>query len=458
MTNPENTGLDKPINVLQPVVDRFEPEGLSRTDIWMMSALVATELALPFESSDMTFPLQWIGRQTCETRFADSTDPVTRHCGVDFNGNPTRCHSIRGPHVDQPHGTFGTTSILDFFKKEFDFNPQQVTAIMGAHSVGKMARENSGFMGTWDLSSTTLDAGYWQELAGNDIPDFFLETIDNSDLPNIPTRHQWRGIIKGLDARTVAMLNVDVALVHNIPDMDDQGNVGCAGPVTPLRDCPRETPFLPFAREYNNDNKKFLRDFRDVLSILINHGHTKPSECFEGRICSFGNHPGTIEIALEQLSHSPTSSPTRPPTAPPSRAPPKLFPEPPPGQPKISTDKICYDNVGDTMVVDWFSVSGFTTDLTFEVYASDDVALLTVEGRTRLDPRATKPSPLVSKPSCELSNCNVWLERGGLQIPTWSLQGNGSDYVVLMFGKTNPGENDLQLLAGNAFRLEGCND
>ena len=102
---------------------------------------------------------------------------------------------------------------MEFFDDEFGFTPQQVTALMGAHSVGKMARENVGFQGEWDLSVSTLDGGYWLELVGNP-PDLFLETIDNTDLPNIPNRHQWRCIIKNMTQRTVAMLNVDVALVR----------------------------------------------------------------------------------------------------------------------------------------------------------------------------------------------------------------------------------------------------
>jgi len=83
-TNPENAGLGKPIDILQPIADEFEPQGLSRTDIWMLSSLVATELALPFENNDLLYPLHWIGRQTCESRFANVTDQTTGHCGNDW--------------------------------------------------------------------------------------------------------------------------------------------------------------------------------------------------------------------------------------------------------------------------------------------------------------------------------------------------------------------------------------
>lgn len=433
LTNPENVGLGKPIDALQPVAEKFEAV-LSRTDVWMLASLVASELALPFESSDLTFPLHWIGRQTCESRFAETTDPVTGHCGLDFGGNPTPCSSTRGPHVPQPHATFGTASLLEFFETEFGFDAQQVTAIMGAHSVGKMARENLGFFGEWDLTTTSLDQGYWLELAGNP-PDFFLEVIDNSDLVNIPNRHQWRGIIEEVPGRTVAMLNVDVALVHNIDDMDANGNVGCAGPGIWLKDCPSDTPFLKFAQDYNINSRKFLMDFRDVLNLLIDHGHPKPTpttRCPEGRVCVFD--ADRTGILLEEWTAPPTAAPTRE------------------DQPRVSLDKSCYDRVGDILVVDYDFVSG--TDITFEVFSADHVS--SFQGRTTVDPRVAE-TPLKSALSCGEPPCHTWTSKGGLQIPTENLVGGGSDYVVLMFARspTDP-TGALEFLDSDSFQLEGC--
>ena len=452
MTNPKNNGLDKPIDALQPIVDEFEREGLTRTDIWMMASLVASELALPFESSDLLFPMHWVGRQTCESRF-------TNDCGLGFTENSAPCSAKRGPHVEQPHGGLGTKSMLKFFENEFGFNAQQVTAIMGAHSVGQMARENVGFMGLWDLSTTTLDTGYWQELIGSP-PDYFVETVDNSDLPNIPDQHQWRGIITDMDFKTVVMLNVDVALVRNVEDMDEAGNVGCAGPGILLKDCPSETPFLPFAKEYNADERKFLMDFRDVLTLMINHGNTGPTEqirCPEGRICVFENGQrtfGTIGLPLDELSMPPTPSPTGAPTMSPTRAPPKSFPEVSPGNPSVSLDRVCYDNIGDILVVKYESVFG--TDITLKVFSADDVEIL--EDRTVIDPMVAT-TPLKSSLSCGEPSCHTWTSLGGLQISTDNLVGGGSDYVVLLFARNFGGNpnGDLELLAGDSFRLEGCN-
>jgi hypothetical protein len=150
MTNPSNAGLERAIVALQPIVDTFEPSGLTRTDIWMLSGLVASEFARPPEHSGVTFPMQWIGRKTCDS-MAD--------CGNDSQGRPTLCSEMLGPHVEMCHATAGTSTMENFFFQEFGFSPQQVTALMGAHSVGGMHRENSGHVGNWDLSRTSLDAG-----------------------------------------------------------------------------------------------------------------------------------------------------------------------------------------------------------------------------------------------------------------------------------------------------------
>lgn len=273
MSNPDNAGLEKPVSVLEPIANAFSDRGLTRTDIWMLAGLVATETAIPPDDRDILFDLQWIGRQTCEQ---------LDDCGVDFSGNPTVCTPMRGPHVTQAHATAGTASIQQFFEQEFNFNPQQVTALMGAHSVGKMSRENSGFSGRWDLSSTTFDGGYWIELVGQP-PDYFLEEVNNDDMPGIPNRRQWRGIVS-VDSR-VTMLHTDIALVRNLNDMENGlSNCDFNGPNA----CSQDTPFMPHAQRYNSDNRSWLFDFRDVLNLLIDHGHKKVGDCPSGRVCTFG--------------------------------------------------------------------------------------------------------------------------------------------------------------------------
>lgn len=76
--------------------------------------------------------------------------------------------------------------------------------------------------------------GYWIELVGEP-PDYLIEEIDNSDLPGIPNAKQWLGVINA-DSRVV-MLNTDIALIRNIPDMEE--GIDCT-----FQTCSSDTPFL----------------------------------------------------------------------------------------------------------------------------------------------------------------------------------------------------------------------
>lgn len=156
LTNPENNGLSHVMDRLQPIVDQLEDQGLTRTDVWMLSGLVASELALPEDMLHIDFPLHWVGRRTCEMLASEDGTG----CGIDFFGNPSACDMRQGGHRHVCHGEAGTKTVQEFFSATFGFNAQQVTAIMGAHSVGKMRREVSGHKDlSWDLSPITLDSG-----------------------------------------------------------------------------------------------------------------------------------------------------------------------------------------------------------------------------------------------------------------------------------------------------------
>jgi len=404
MANPDNAGLDKPVSALEPIANDFLDRGLTRTDIWMLAGLVATETAIPPDDRDILFDLQWVGRKTCE-QMVD--------CGVDFGGNPTVCTPMRGPNVRQAHASFGTRSIQSFFETEFKFSPQQVTALMGAHSVGRMSRENSGFSGRWDLSSTTFDGGYWIELIGQP-PEFFVEDVINDDLPGIPNRRQWGGIVSA-NSR-VTMLHTDIALVRNLEDMKDGiANCDFNGPGA----CSQDTPFMPHARRYNEDNRSWLFDFRDVFNILIDHGHEKVGECPSGRICTFG---------FESQNTLSTEAIERPPIESPSSDSSPFIPDEGEGGggATIFLDKQCY-NSGDTIVVNFFNVSG--ENIWIGILPLDAVPDL-----RDLPAGPDSQSDLLKEwiLSCGHSSCHTWLSEGGFQLPTDQLEED--EYAIVVSG------------------------
>lgn len=62
-----------------------------------------------------------------------------------------------------------------------------------------------------------------------------IEEVDNSDLSGIPNQRHWLGVINS--DRAVMMLNSDMALVRNVPDMED--GIDCD-----FQTCSSDTPFM----------------------------------------------------------------------------------------------------------------------------------------------------------------------------------------------------------------------
>lgn len=152
-SNPANNGLSPAVEALAPIVTTYENTalGVSRADIWAYAALIGAEESqkdLPFIDNFRA------GRANCETRGTCSgTDPVF-------------CAS-NGPdeEVDFPSPDLTTHELLDFFDDHFGYTADQTVAIMGAHSLGKTSRGNSGFDGENGWVSNEFRLGK-QELVG----------------------------------------------------------------------------------------------------------------------------------------------------------------------------------------------------------------------------------------------------------------------------------------------------
>ncbi len=277
MANPDNAGLVMPIAFLEPVVEDYADFGLSRTDIWMLSAVVASKVSET--SSQIDFPFQWIGRKTCE-------DLNNNDCGNNFDGDESVCSPVAGPHRAICHGdTAGTSTIEEFMFVEFGFDAQQTAAIMGAHSVGAMRAVNLGFEGRsgWDLTNGVLDHGYFLELVGDDetdVPEWEQVLLSNDEFDSIPPRWQFEATVNGL---RLTMLNSDIAMVRNLVEGENlrsDGRVTCG-----FNECDGDTPFVPFITQYANDRAEFLVDYRDALEMMIENGYARDSTCGNDEVC-----------------------------------------------------------------------------------------------------------------------------------------------------------------------------
>lgn len=277
MSNPDNAGLQIPISFLRPIEQEYADQGLSRTDIWMLSAVVASDVSEI--SVGLEFPFQWIGRQTCE-------EINNGNCGRNFEGNSSPCSPTGGPNRILCHAdTSGTRTIEEFMFVEFGMNAQQTTAIMGAHTVGAMRAVNLGFEGIagWDLTNAELDHGYFAELDGPAAADWVQVRRSNNNFNGIPPRWQFQATVNGVE---LTMLNSDIAMVRNLEEgvnLMPDGRVTCN--FSGNNACDDNTPFTPFVQEYARSRALFLPDYRDALEMMIENGYERDRVCRQGEVC-----------------------------------------------------------------------------------------------------------------------------------------------------------------------------
>lgn len=157
MTNGDNAGLDIPIAALEPVVDMFSHYGVTRADIWVLAGLEGAGGAQPSGDPDnRDFTMDWIGRPNCETL----------NTAAECVGG--LCQQDRGPDRALPSPSLTTDELLDYFDIEFGFDERDTVAIMGAHTLGTLVQENSGYNGVngWLGNTNQLGNGYYDDLVG----------------------------------------------------------------------------------------------------------------------------------------------------------------------------------------------------------------------------------------------------------------------------------------------------
>lgn len=291
MANGDNAGLQTPIDALQPVVDMFALDAFSvtRADIWVLATLVAAYDTQ--ETPTQEFTMDWIGRPTCEMQ--------NDHC-YNSGGVQVDCSAVAGPHRELPSPDLTTAELLHFFASEFGFDATDTVAIMGAHTLGRLDVDNSGYNGTagWVGSRRVLDNAYYNDLIGGTVEGDDFETqmnagnwtmnfVDNSER-DTPDRWQWERAGNNVDNRFV-MVNSDIALVRDLENQIDadtgevanclfrckrqQGN-GCDKPR-----CPYAAQTFDIAATFKYDQAAWLVAFESALKDMLTEGADTSSGC-----------------------------------------------------------------------------------------------------------------------------------------------------------------------------------
>jgi hypothetical protein len=300
----------------------YYADQLTRADLWALASLHAADVAQQDQEDAVDYPFDYYGRVTCD-------DIATA-----------------GPVDNLPSAHQTTEKLLQYFKAEFDYTAQETVAIMGGHTLGTLAEENSGFDGPqgWVRDPNRLDNDFYIRLlqAGNfDEPNsrYRQESGDNGEV-------LWRyqigqqdididNIEAVVDDIPTVMLNADFALVVNFEFSTFEGGVNCipgralvfdnsTNTTTTLDDgaviCEAAST-LNQVTIYANDNALWLQDFRDAFVKMTFKGHSlcdlthvdgpEAAPALEG--CSSSTSVSTISILFPSMDSSftvlsPTSS------------------------------------------------------------------------------------------------------------------------------------------------------
>mmetsp|Transcript_3472 Transcript_3472/g.9931 ORF Transcript_3472/g.9931 Transcript_3472/m.9931 type:complete len:432 (+) Transcript_3472:144-1439(+) len=265
MENVDNRGLDDIIDFLEPFVTKYS-QHLTRPDVWALASMVAAETMQP--SSDdgpIEFVFEYIGREECDG---------------DVKLGPSR-------ELPSVHET--TPTLLDYFDRNFNFTAQAATAIMGAHTLGRLRERNSGLVdGRWVPNETRLDNQFLQRVENGNFDKHQTDSgqyvwrfdgNNNNNNRNLQRRRRGRRGRGGFGNRggRTFFLNADLALAYDFTGaIDELGEVTCSFDGTDDNDGAAACAIAETAGDlerYADDNRAWLIDFRDAYEKMVTNGY-----------------------------------------------------------------------------------------------------------------------------------------------------------------------------------------
>jgi hypothetical protein len=78
---------------------------------------------------------------------------------LDADSTVRACSPDLGPHRKLPSTDITTADLFHFFSQDFGFDEKETVALMGAHTLGCLSADNSGFnaFNGWLRDNTFLD-------------------------------------------------------------------------------------------------------------------------------------------------------------------------------------------------------------------------------------------------------------------------------------------------------------
>jgi len=258
ITDPDNAGLEGLVADLESV---YQAEGfgsfISRADMWALMGIWAINQTIIDNNDDCA--------DGTHTNSACQTVPDLQ---VTFQWGREDCPSApySTGHVGLPAGTLNYVGLMDFFSKEFGFSTREVTALMGAHTLGNAEISNSGFHGTWVNNE---QAYFSNQYYANIVDDTISWNARQRNCASLgvddcedgeTTGWQWTA------ARIGFNLNPDMALYKEF-DISTEGEPSCS-----FSQCPSSAT-ATVVEEYAQSNTVWVDDFSLVFAKMLEHGY-----------------------------------------------------------------------------------------------------------------------------------------------------------------------------------------
>merc|ERR1711860_242659 len=214
---------------------------MRRGDFWNLAGIVAVEFSIVYNNlvcapyPDCEMPeadIQFLlGRRDCPT--SPDTEDI---------------HTF-------PNPTHDYDQMMQTMNDIFGFNEQETTAILGAHTLGEMTRQGSGFDGEWmeeGQESLSFNTKYYQLMLDDNLSWNQFNNFDEDPSVGVD-KWQFRGY-RGQDL-VANMLDADFNLVKRLDIIDGGGESSCQ-----IRDCP-DSPMRFLAELYATDKAQWVQDF-----------------------------------------------------------------------------------------------------------------------------------------------------------------------------------------------------
>jgi len=228
LNNANNNGLQGWIYDLEPIYQRWW-QRTSRADVWSLAGHLAAVWASKNAHLYWSHPWAW-GRTDCPS------SPVCQGCDSYL-----------------PDAEKGWDQSDNTFVRGMGMNYKQVSALMGAHSLGRTHYGFSGLDGPWDTTPYAFDVGYYYEML-------------NSKRGWYPTHLQSGKWLWGArDGSGLIMLNTDMAFLMEVYYRDGEPNCGWG-------QCPASRLTSSYLSDYANKPQYWLDVYQEAWDILITLG------------------------------------------------------------------------------------------------------------------------------------------------------------------------------------------